>query len=67
MRNVMVRQDLKNMEDFRRVVDDCNLIDIGYDGVKYTWCGSREVNNIICERLDRFWSNKKWLKCSQRP
>lgn len=42
------------MEEFRKVVDDYNLIDMGNEGVKYTSCNRREENNVVIfERLDR--------------
>lgn len=59
----------KQMEDFRRVVDDCKLIDMGYDGVKYTWCNRTEVNNIISFVRDwiHFCLIRNGVTCSQRP
>ncbi|GLT58567.1 hypothetical protein SLA2020_314490 [Shorea laevis] len=39
---------------------DCNLMDIGYTGGRFTWVNMREGNHIIRERLDRAWANPDW-------
>lgn len=49
------RQSL--MQDFREVIDMCNLMDPGYIGDDYTWCDRRFSNHPIWERLDRFLIN----------
>lgn len=45
------------MLDFREVLTDCALMDLGFRGPKYTWCNKREGTNSISERLDRFMAN----------
>lgn len=42
-------------------MNDCNLIDIGYNGHTYTWTNKRK-NNPIYERLDRGWANDEWIQ-----
>ena len=39
------------MRDFREVMDDCGLMDLGYVGKKYTWRGKRG-DDMVLERLD---------------
>ncbi|GLT52118.1 hypothetical protein SLA2020_254760 [Shorea laevis] len=41
-------------------MSDCNLMDIGYTGGRFTWVNMRESNQIIRERIDRAWANSDW-------
>jgi hypothetical protein len=43
------------MQAFRDVIDDCNLMDMGYTGDKFTW-----QHGNIRERLDRDLANEAW-------
>lgn len=38
----------KQMIDFRQVLDDCALSDMGYHGSNYTWCNGLEFIYKIC-------------------
>lgn len=49
------------MNDFISLLNDCDLQDMGFKGVKYTWCNRRGARDCISERLDRFLANSKWL------
>lgn len=51
------------MLDFRDVLTDSALRDVGFLGSKYTWCNTREDTNRIGEGLDRFLANSQWCKC----
>ncbi|KAA3489552.1 reverse transcriptase [Gossypium australe] len=53
------RED-RRMEAFREVLEECQLEDIGYSGVWFTWERGNFVNNNIRERLDRGVANEKW-------
>lgn len=44
------------MRDFQRMVLQCNLVDMGYQGPLFTWCNKRE-NGVICKKLDRVLMN----------
>ncbi|KAL5834935.1 hypothetical protein ACOSQ4_014432 [Xanthoceras sorbifolium] len=48
------------MTNFRKVLDDCLLEDIGYSGPDFTWSNCREGSNLILERLDRRVFNLEW-------
>lgn len=48
------------MEDFRKVVNDCLLRDIGFRSPKFTWCNGRDPNLSISECLDKFFGNPHW-------
>ncbi|XP_041011336.1 uncharacterized protein LOC121255118 [Juglans microcarpa x Juglans regia] len=53
------RSDMQ-MQDFRVVVDECELLDLGFQGTPFTWCNNRETDHSISERLDRCLANLKW-------
>ncbi|GLT67469.1 hypothetical protein SLA2020_397770 [Shorea laevis] len=38
----------------------CNLLDLGFNGPKFTWVNKRNSNHLIRERLDRAWGNPPW-------
>lgn len=48
------------MRDFEDVIQHCRLLDMGYQGPKFTWCNKRN-EGIICKQLDRILINEKWL------
>ena len=60
--NEITRQDEKlggvsrphnQMQLFREVIDECGLLDLGFEGPKYTWSRNFENGSSIWERLDR--------------
>ncbi|XP_041003991.1 uncharacterized protein LOC121249346 [Juglans microcarpa x Juglans regia] len=51
----------KQMEDFRLALSDCGLMDIGFEGSKFTWCNKREGIEFTKCRLDKALSNVEWL------
>ena len=46
---------------FNNTMHDYNLIDLGFNGLKFTWT-NRCKRNVIYERLDRGWGNMEWFK-----
>lgn len=38
-----------------------NLIDLGFEGPKYTWTNCRDNNRLIKTRIDRFHANSDWI------
>ena len=60
--NEITRQDEKlgdvtrshtQMQLFREVIDECGFMDLGFEGLKYTWSRHFENGSSIWERLDR--------------
>lgn len=52
------RRDIeRQMGDFWTILNDCDIRDLGYYGIPYTWCNKREGLSSISERLDRFLAN----------
>ena len=49
------------MAGFRDAVDDCNLGDLGYSGLPYTWDNRKEGSRNVKVRLDRGLANEKFL------
>ncbi|XP_052292055.1 uncharacterized protein LOC127900840 [Citrus sinensis] len=48
--------------DFRKAIEDCNLVDAGCTGYPFTWSNRRFGPHLIEERLDRFFYSKEWGK-----
>ncbi|KAK2658385.1 hypothetical protein Ddye_004918 [Dipteronia dyeriana] len=48
------------MFQFRKVVDDCDLFDLGFTGLCLAWNNKRDGKANIQERLDRFLANNLW-------
>ena len=38
---------------FQSCLDDCGIIDMGFNGAKYTWSNLRQITELIQEKLDR--------------
>lgn len=49
------------MEKFREVLDECNLLDLGYVGKKFTWSKNFPNGGMVWERLDRAMSTADWI------
>ncbi|XP_074362148.1 uncharacterized protein LOC141702349, partial [Apium graveolens] len=45
---------------FGETIRECNLVDLGYVGGKYTWDKSRGTSKWIQERLDRGLATQEW-------
>ncbi|KAK3229264.1 hypothetical protein Dsin_001145 [Dipteronia sinensis] len=48
------------MVQFREVMDDCDLVDLGFSGLRFTWNNKRDGKDNIHERLDRFMADSQW-------
>ncbi|KAA3480509.1 Exo_endo_phos domain-containing protein [Gossypium australe] len=59
-----IPRDHKRMEIFREALEECNLMDIGYSGVWYTWERGNLPETNIRERLDRGLLMKNGEICS---
>ena len=42
---------------FKECLDRCNMIDIGFSDPRYTWTNKRDINDLILERIERFFMN----------
>ncbi|KAA3488794.1 reverse transcriptase [Gossypium australe] len=56
-----VPREQKRMEAFRDTLEDCQLMDMGYSGVWFTWERGNLPETNIRERLDRGVTNEAWL------
>ena len=45
------------MVDFAETIEDCRLLDLGFDGSEYTW-----AKNGLFERLDRVLVSEMWAR-----
>jgi len=48
------------IDQFREVLDECNLIDLGYSGNKFTWSKSYPNGGMVWERLDKAVGSVDW-------
>lgn len=48
------------MDYFTDAVNDCQLMDLGFNGNKFTWEKSRGSDRWVRERLDRGFANQGW-------
>ncbi|KAA3464925.1 reverse transcriptase [Gossypium australe] len=55
-----VTKDERQMEEFRKVLAECDLLDLGYIGQKYTWERGNFKDTNIRERRDRGVANNEW-------
>lgn len=46
--------------DFQQALADCQLVDLGFRGPKYTWSNGRGGAALTRERLDRAVANVEW-------
>ncbi|XP_030970111.1 uncharacterized protein LOC115990416 [Quercus lobata] len=49
------------MQQFREVIDECGFMDLGFDGLKFTWSKHFEDGRSIWERLDRCLVTNSWF------
>lgn len=50
----------QQMGGLREVIQECNLGDLGFKGLKYTWSNKRERGMFVKERLDRGLASPEW-------
>ena len=55
-RSVSVNRSLM----LKECLDKCSMIDLGFNGPRFTWTNQREVQGLIQERIDRFFVNPSW-------
>ena len=52
--------NLNRAMEFKDCLDNCNFLDLGFAGPKFTWTNKRPLTNLILERLDRCFANPRW-------
>lgn len=52
-------RDEKQMHSFRKVLEDCRLVDLGYKGDQYTSSNKHEDDTFTKKRLDKAVANKE--------
>ena len=55
-RNVNVNMSLR----FKKCLDRCNMIDLGFLESRFTWTNHRGVEDLIQERVDKCFVNPGW-------
>ncbi|KAL0287262.1 UNVERIFIED_CONTAM: hypothetical protein Scaly_2769400 [Sesamum calycinum] len=48
------------IQNFRKALENCELVDLGYSGTPLTWCNRHSKPNTIQEHLDRACANLEW-------
>ena len=56
-----VTQSHTHMQLFREVIDECGFMDLGFEGLKYTWSRHFKNGSSIWERLDRCLPTSSWF------
>ncbi|OMO53103.1 Endonuclease/exonuclease/phosphatase [Corchorus capsularis] len=54
-------KEKRKMDGFRRFSDECNFLDLGFQGQLFTWFCTRD-GELIKERLDRYFANGSWIQ-----
>ena len=52
--------NLNRALEFKECLDECNILDLGFAGSKYTWTNCRPITDLILERIDRCFANPIW-------
>ena len=52
--------NLNRALEFKSCMDDCNFLDLGFSGPKFTWSNRRQISDLILERIDRCFANPAW-------
>uniref|UniRef100_A0A2N9I6M1 CCHC-type domain-containing protein n=1 Tax=Fagus sylvatica TaxID=28930 RepID=A0A2N9I6M1_FAGSY len=53
-------RSLRQMANFREVLLDCSLMDLGFIGSEFTWSNNREDEALVRVRLDRGVASQTW-------
>jgi hypothetical protein len=48
------------MEEFKKALEDSQLRDLGFRGLKFTWNNGQTSHGFTKERLDQAIANKEW-------
>lgn len=56
------RKPRVQMEDFKNSLEHCQLCDMGFVGLRFTWANNRYDHQFMRERLDKAVANKEWCE-----
>ncbi|KAL0458629.1 UNVERIFIED_CONTAM: hypothetical protein Slati_0490100 [Sesamum latifolium] len=59
-KSAMNRGPQSQLNDLRRCLESCNLVDLGSEGPRFTWCNHREDPHTVRARLDRAIASDEW-------
>ena len=59
-RNGRIPKPLRPMQDFQTTLLHCGLVDLGFQGYRYTWRNRRHGNDFVEQRLDRVCASEEW-------
>ena len=48
-------------QTFKNSLDDCGMIDLGFEGSPFTWSNAQDPPNLIQCRMDRTCANSNWI------
>ncbi|XP_049348973.1 uncharacterized protein LOC125813527 [Solanum verrucosum] len=54
--------NMRKSIEFIGIIEACGLMDLGFNGPKFTWSNQRGINFRIWKRLDRAMVNDRWLQ-----
>ena len=52
--------NLNRALEFKNCLDECNMVDLGFTGPKFTWTNRRPISSLILERIDKCFANPVW-------
>lgn len=55
-------RNMIQMRNFRDILKDCSLMDLGSVNGRFTFTNKRKGNQETKARLDRFLANKEWME-----
>lgn len=55
-------RNVSMVTDFKKAIDDCNLVDAGCTSYQFTWSNRRFEPHLIKEMLNMFFCSKDWGK-----
>lgn len=55
------KRQKNSFSDFRNLILDIKIGDIGFRGETFTWANNREGAWFIWERLDKFFGSTEWM------
>ncbi|WMV30180.1 hypothetical protein MTR67_023565 [Solanum verrucosum] len=57
-----VPYNMRKSLEFIATIEACGLLDLGFNGQKYTWSNNRGITQRVWKRLDRALVTDTWLK-----